>query len=125
MKTISLYSRLSAFVFAAALLLCLATPATAQTAGLGTISGTVTDTTGAVVPNGSVVVTDTDTGIARVVTTTSTGTYVATFLQPGHYEIVFGGGGFGKVDRKNLELTVGCGPHHRRDPADGRNRRRR
>jgi hypothetical protein len=107
MKTISLSTRLFALAFAAALLLCLATPATAQTSGLGNITGTVTDTTGAVVPNASVVVTDTDTGISRVVTTTSTGTYVATFLQPGHYEIVFGGGGFGKVDRQNLELTVG------------------
>jgi hypothetical protein len=107
MKTISLSTRLFALAFATALLLCLATPATSQTSGLGNISGTVTDTTGAVVPNASVVITDTDTGVSRVVTSSNTGDYVATFLQPGHYEIVFGGGGFGKVDRKNLELTVG------------------
>ena len=30
------------------------------------------------------------------------------FLQSGHYEVVLGGGSFGKVDRKNLDLTVGA-----------------
>jgi len=38
---------------------------------------------------------------------TPTGSYTASFLQPGHYEVTIGGGGFGKVDRKNLVLTVG------------------
>ncbi|MDP9038099.1 MAG: carboxypeptidase regulatory-like domain-containing protein [Acidobacteriota bacterium] len=79
----------------------------AQTAGLGTIAGTVTDTSGAVVPNASVVVTDTDTGISRSLTTNASGEYTAAFLQPGHYEVLLGGGNFGKIDRKNLTLTVG------------------
>jgi hypothetical protein len=82
-------------------------PSVAQTSGLGDITGTVTDSTGAVVPNATVVITDTDTGIVRKETTTSAGAYTATFLQPGHYEIVFSAGNFGKVDRKNLQLTVG------------------
>ncbi len=38
---------------------------------------------------------------------TPTAPYSATFLQPGHYEITVAGAGFGKVDRKNLVLTVG------------------
>jgi hypothetical protein len=33
---------------------------------------------------------------------------VAAFLQSGHYEVVLGGGTYGKVDRKNLQLTVGA-----------------
>ena len=81
--------------------------ASAQTAGTGTISGTVTDPSGAVVPAASVVITDTDTGAVRSLTTNGDGVYAATFLQSGHYEVVLSGTGFGKVDRKNLEVTVG------------------
>ena len=79
----------------------------AQTSGVGNITGTVTDATGASVPNATVVVTDTDTGVSRTLLTNSDGLYTANFLQPGRYEVVAGGGTFGKVDRKNLVLTVG------------------
>ncbi len=78
-----------------------------QTSGVGNITGTVTDTSGAVVPGASVVVIDTDTGVTRNLTTNGAGEYNASFLQPGHYEVILGGGNFGKVDRKNLLLTVG------------------
>jgi hypothetical protein len=84
-----------------------ALPGGAQTAGTGTIAGTVTDASGAIIPGASVVITDTDTGAVRTLTTNSDGQYNITFLQPGHYEVVLGGGSFGKVDRKNLNLTVG------------------
>jgi hypothetical protein len=79
----------------------------AQTSGAGNINGSVTDSSGAAVPNASVVVLNTDTDISRTITTNSDGTYTANFLQPGHYEVTLGGGGFGKIDRKNLVLTVG------------------
>lgn len=79
----------------------------AQTSGNGNIVGTVTDSSGASVPGAPVVVLDTDTGISRSLTTNSDGSYSANFLQPGHYEVILGGGSFGKVDRKNLVLTVG------------------
>jgi hypothetical protein len=79
----------------------------AQTSGVGNITGTVTDGVGAIVPGTTVVVTDTDTGISRTLKTNSAGVYTADFLQPGHYEVVAGGGSFGKIDRKNLLLTVG------------------
>ena len=79
----------------------------AQTSGVGNISGTVTDSSGAAVSNTAVVVLNTDTGVSRTLTTNGDGIYTATFLQPGHYEVVAGGGNFGKVDRKNLVLTVG------------------
>jgi hypothetical protein len=82
-------------------------PLLSQTAGTGTISGVVTDSSGAVVANAQVLVTDNDTGVSRATTTDGSGVYTEAFLQPGHYEVVLGGGGFGKVDRKNLVLTVG------------------
>ncbi len=81
--------------------------ACAQTAATGTIAGTVTDASGAVVPNATVVITDTDTGAVRNITTNADGSYSVTFLQPGRYEVLLGGRGFGKIDRKNLNLTVG------------------
>jgi Carboxypeptidase regulatory-like domain/TonB dependent receptor len=96
-----------ASVAAALLLASLSYPVVAQTAGVGNIAGTVTDTSGAAVPGASVVVTNVDTGVSRSITTGSDGSYSATFLQPGHYEVVLGGGGFGKIDRKNLTVTVG------------------
>ena len=55
----------------------------AQTAGAGTISGTITDASHSVVSGASVTVTNTDTGAAHLFTTNAEGIYVAPFLQPG------------------------------------------
>ena len=99
--------RLLALASAAALLLCPAMSLRAQSSGTGTITGTVTDTSGAVVPSATVLVTDTDTNVTHTASTTGAGTYMEPFLLPGHYEVVFSGSGFGKVDTKNLVLTVG------------------
>ncbi|WP_260736672.1 TonB-dependent receptor [Tunturiibacter lichenicola] len=92
---------------AAILFLSAAHPALSQTSGVGNINGTVTDASGATVANAPVIVLDTDTGVSRALTTNADGSYSATFLQPGNYEVIVGGNGFGKVDRKNLVLTVG------------------
>src|ERR1700693_4701014 len=62
-------------------------PAFAQTAGAGTITGTLTDQSGAAVPGAIVVVRNTDTGIDRSTVSNDSGLYIATFLQPGHYEV--------------------------------------
>ena len=99
--------RLFALAFAAMFAVCAALPMNAQSAGTGTIGGTVTDASGAVVASAPVTITDTDTAVSRTIATDSAGTYTASFLQPGHYEVVLGGGSFAKVDRKNLVLTVG------------------
>jgi hypothetical protein len=107
MNRLSDWKCLLTFVAAAILAICAAFPAFAQTAGTGTISGTVTDATGAIVPAASVVITNTDTGAARSLTTNSSGEFTSTFLQPGRYQVVVGGGSFGKVNRQNLVLTVG------------------
>jgi hypothetical protein len=98
---------LLALAAAALLSVSVVLPAAAQTSGNGNIVGTVTDTSGAAIPGVSVIVTNNDTGISRSLTTNSDGSYTANFLLPGHYEVLLGGGGFGKVDRKDLTLTVG------------------
>jgi hypothetical protein len=78
-----------------------------QTAGTGTITGTVTDTSGAAIANATVKITNTDTGAVRTVQTNSDGTYTAAFLQPGHYDVILGGGAFGEFNQKDISLTVG------------------
>ncbi|MDE3188360.1 MAG: TonB-dependent receptor [Acidobacteriota bacterium] len=89
------------------LLAVMAIPAFAQEAGFGSINGTVTDPNNAVVANASVTVIQTDTGIKRSLQTTSTGSYSASFLKPGHYEVIVSASGFVTVDRKDLTVLVG------------------
>jgi hypothetical protein len=92
----------------AALLFCAAvSQSPAQNAALGNISGVVRDAAGAVIPDATIVVTNTGTGASRTVTTNSEGYYSATFLQPGVYEVILGGGSYGKVDQKNVNVIVG------------------
>jgi len=79
----------------------------AQTAGAGTIKGTVTDSSQASVAGAIVTVTNVDTGIAHEYTSNDTGLYVAPFLQPGHYSVTATSTGFGKVSANNLTLQVG------------------
>ena len=58
----------------------------AQTA-TGTILGTVTDESGAVVPNAAVTVTNKATGQARALTANAAGLFSAPALQAGDYEV--------------------------------------
>ena len=99
--------RIFAIAVVAILAVSSSVPIMAQTAATGTISGTITDSSGAIVPNASVTVINTDTGATRSLNGSGSGEFISTFLQPGHYEVIVSGAGFGKVDRKNLTLTVG------------------
>ncbi len=96
-------------LWAMAVLACSLTvsAASGQTAGLGNISGIVRDSSGSLVPNASVTVINNDTGAKRTLTTDSDGHYTATFLQPGNYEVIATGASFGRVDQKNITVTVG------------------
>lgn len=107
MTLTSCFKRLLAFASAVVFSLCPALPLHAQTAAAGSITGTVTDSAGAIVPNASIRITDTDTGVAHTTQTTGAGTFSEPFLQPGNYEVVFSASGMATVDRKNLVLTVG------------------
>lgn len=73
----------------------------------GTISGTVKDATGAVVPGAAVTIKDTDTGLTRTLTADSEGRYKATNLNLGNYEVQASTSGFQTEIRKGIELTVG------------------
>ena len=71
-----------------------------------TISGTITDPSGAVVPGATVTATSNDTGLAKNVITNDDGNYTITFLQPGTYNIAVNKTGFTQTTRKNIKLEV-------------------
>src|ERR1043165_5179496 len=72
-----------------------------------TILGTVTDPSGAAVPNVSIVITNTDTGQASHYTTNDVGQYVAPDLHIGHYNVQAKGASFKVAEQKSIALQVG------------------
>jgi hypothetical protein len=80
-------------------------PLPAQTTN-ATLVGTVTDAQGAVVPNASVTVKNTGTGIERKVQTNSSGEYSVYPLQPGAYEVTASASGFQSKVVSNVVLDV-------------------
>jgi len=76
--------------------------------GLGSaIQGTVTDSTGAVVPGAAIAATNMDTGLQRSVTSNASGIYVVSNLPPGRYRVQVSLAGFQTNVRENVELVVG------------------
>lgn len=92
---------------ACALMLLIAGWAIAQSKTTATISGTVTDPTGAVVPDAKITVTGADTGLTREVTSDARGEYQALLLPPGVYEVRVSREGFTTQTRKDVAVTVG------------------
>jgi hypothetical protein len=71
----------------------------------GSIQGTITDPSGAVVPGANVTITGTDTGSVKVLTTDSSGFYSVGPLNPGHYTVDVSAPGFAKLDVKTVVRT--------------------
>ena len=72
----------------------------------GTIQGTLTDTTGAVVDGATVTATNLATNAARTATSNATGFYAIPNLPPAAYTIKFEKQGFTSVDIKSATLTT-------------------
>ncbi len=92
-----------AFVFC----LSISVPVHAQVTG-ATLSGTVTDASGAVIAGAEVSVRNTATGIAKDTTTDSAGFYTVPNLIPGPYEVKISAKGFTTAVQSNLTLAVGA-----------------
>lgn len=78
-----------------------------QTAGTASIQGTVTDSTGAVIPNGEVSLTSTATQVKRTVTTGDNGLYSFPNLPVGTYNLDVTAPGFRHYVQSNIILEVG------------------
>jgi hypothetical protein len=91
-------------VLFAAFFVIFAAQALAQEA---TILGTVTDPTGAAVPNAPISITNAETGLVRDTVTNGDGQYVAPNLQIGTYTLRVTATGFKATEQKNVVLAVG------------------
>jgi hypothetical protein len=97
---------------------CFSVAASAQTI-TGSVSGIVTDATGAVVPGATVTATNVDTGVKVTDTTNSAGIYNIRFLQIGKYKVTTAAKGFqaqsfgpfaleiDQIAKVDVKLTVG------------------
>ena len=97
-----------------------ATPACAQSTSTGTVAGSVTDPSGAVVTGATIMLTDTATKSSRNVTTNEAGRYIFVDVTPGAYDVSISKQGFsttktqtqvsiGSTVTLNLSLQVGGG----------------
>jgi len=91
----------------------------AQSTATGTVVGTITDSSGAVVPNARVTLTDNSTGTKRAANTNTSGAYVFVDVNPGAYDVIVDKQGFattkansvvkvGLTTTMNLALQVGA-----------------
>jgi hypothetical protein len=77
-----------------------------QSINEASVRGTVSDSTGAVLPNANLTLTDVATGIARTTHTNGSGTYSFLSLPPATYKMLTAMQGFGTVEQDNILLTV-------------------
>ena len=71
-----------------------------------TLLGTITDSSGGVIPNAKVTATEVNTGIARAGQTNESGNYTFPDMAPGQYAIAVELQGFKKENRKDITLAV-------------------
>jgi hypothetical protein len=87
-------------------LLVTAPVAWSQATTSGQLRGQVTDSSGAVVANATVVIKSNDTGAAKSVRTNNAGIYEFSFVQPGNYSVTASAAGFRAITR-NVSITLG------------------
>src|SRR5882757_9052252 len=92
------------FVF---VVLTMAVSLSAQTASTSTVTGTVSDKTGATIPNAKVELEDVDTKAKTSVTTGSDGSYTFPSVRPGNYSITVSGKGFRQSVVTGVRVEVG------------------
>jgi hypothetical protein len=88
------------------LVVCLAGPAISQDRNTGEIRGTVKDASGAVLPDVTVTLENTDTGVKTVLVTNGDGLYDSVSTPTGNYNVGFEKAGFKKLVRGPIALLL-------------------
>jgi len=88
-----------------AIVFCTSIPTRAQVAG-GTILGTVSDPTGAVIANAEIAIKERATGVVHTITSNSAGFYTVPNLSPGQYDLRISAAGFSVGTASGVTLTV-------------------
>jgi len=96
----------SALALAFLLVFVAASSMHAQVGGTGTIAGTVTDQSGAVIPGATVTVTNSATGYKVFQETSSAGTYSLAALPPGDYTVEVKANGFEVTIEKHVAVNA-------------------
>src|SRR5947209_2908694 len=92
------------------LLVCLDSRSLWGQAATATITGTLTDTTGAVVPGAAISAKNNGTGTTRSTQSDNQGRYSLADLAIGDYDVQASKMGFRTLIKKNITLTVGAAP---------------
>jgi outer membrane receptor protein involved in Fe transport len=79
----------------------------AQNISTAELHGTVHDSTGAVIPNATITISDASKGFTRTTTSDGQGEYQLLLLPPGTYVLTVTSPGFAKLTESNVVLTVG------------------
>ena len=79
----------------------------AQSTNSGDIRGTVTDSSGAVIPNATINVVNIDTGVTKSYTSDGAGVYDTSSIVAGKYTVTFSANGFEQVVRGPVTVEVG------------------
>ena len=103
-RQISVY--VSLWLLCLGIMIALTASSSAQTIISGDIAGTVTDPTGAALPNATVTLTSLDSGAVQTVTTDSTGNFRFPLLRPGAYRLQVAAPGFAAVTQ-TVNAVVG------------------
>ena len=103
-KTFCLYLLAPSFLFALSLAWLSPITAWAQLGGSGTIQGTVTDPSGAMVPDAKVTARNVATGAETVRATTKDGLYSLSPLDAGDYTVTISSPGFETLVRENIHV---------------------
>src|SRR6266566_39462 len=77
----------------------------------GTISGSITDSSGAVIPRATVTVTNVGTGLKKTLQSDSGGNYTASALPFGSYVVTANTGNFAEAKSQEIVLNVGATVH--------------
>jgi Carboxypeptidase regulatory-like domain len=106
-RLFNMFGKLNSCLITFCLLLSVNPIARAQSSATGEIRGTVSDSTGAVIPKAAIAVVNVDTGEEKVFTTNKDGLYDTASTPHGHYKVTMTAPGFEKLVLGPITLDLG------------------